>query len=265
MTKLPALADLISLRGKRALVTGAAAGIGRAISQRMGEAGAALELVDIDAAKLEATRAELQGTGVNVRTHVIDMSKKAEIDALWHALRSSLPDILVNNAGIYPFKPFLDSSEAFAREVLETNLFSVYWMCQHMIRSRGKSGGVIINLGSIEAVMAFKSDLAHYGMSKAGVIALTRALAKEYGGHGFRVNALLPGGINTPGTRSAAKDILKFRFGLLRTGLDFSRRLPIGRAGKPDEVARMALVLASDLAEYVHGATIAVDGGFLAA
>ena len=111
----------------------------------------------------------------------------------------------------------------------------------------------------------FKEDLAIYSVSKAGVIALTRALAKEYARRGFRVNALLPGGILTKGTRAAAKGLLEFKVGLLKTGWDFRQRLPAARFGLPDEVARMALVLASDLASYVHGAAIPVDGGFLSA
>jgi 3-oxoacyl-[acyl-carrier protein] reductase len=138
-------------------------------------------------------------------------------------------------------------------------------MCRQMIRRRGKRGGVIINLGSIEAVQPFKEDLAHYSVSKASVIALTRALAREYAGHGFRVNAILPGGIITPGTKAVARQVLNFKFDLLKTGYEFSQRLPAGRAGQPDEVARMALVLASDLGSYVHGAAIPIDGGFLAA
>jgi 3-oxoacyl-[acyl-carrier protein] reductase len=102
-------------------------------------------------------------------------------------------------------------------------------------------------------------------MSKAGVMALTRALAKEHGKHGFRINAVVPGGIVTHGTKRAAKGILRFDFGLIKTGIEFKQRLPIGRFGQPDEVACMVLVLASDLASYVHGAAIPVDGGFLAA
>jgi len=111
----------------------------------------------------------------------------------------------------------------------------------------------------------FKEDMAHYSMSKAGVIALTRSLAKEYGKHGFRVNALVPGGIITRGTKTVAKRIFRMQLGLLKTGIEFRQRLPLGRAGQPDEIARMALVLASDLSSYVHGAAIPVDGGFLSA
>jgi len=265
MNKLSTLEELISLRGKRALITGAAGGIGKAIACRFAEAGADLELVDRDGATLAATESELSGYGVRVRSHVVDLSRKEEIDALWDSLDGVEPDILVNNAGIYPFRQFVDSDEMFVRHVMEVNLFSVTWMCREMISRRRKVGGVIINLGSIEAVLPFKEDAAHYSVSKAGVIALTRALAKEHARHGFRVNAILPGGILTPGTKAAAKEVLNLKFDLIRTGIEFRQRLPIGRVGQPDEVARVALVLASDLASYVQGAAIPVDGGFLAA
>jgi 3-oxoacyl-[acyl-carrier protein] reductase len=114
-------------------------------------------------------------------------------------------------------------------------------------------------------MIPFKEDLAHYSVSKAGVIALTRALAKEHGKNRFRINALVPGGILTPGTKAAAKKVLKFRLDLVKTGIEFKQRLPIGRWGRPDEVACMALVLARGVSSYVHGAAIPVDGGFLAA
>jgi NAD(P)-dependent dehydrogenase (short-subunit alcohol dehydrogenase family) len=265
MAKLRGLNQLISLKGKRALVTGAAAGIGKAIAYRFAEAGSDLDLVDIDGESLATTQNDLAGFRTEIKIHVIDLSKRKEIGKLWGNLARSSPDILVNNAGIYPFKHFLDVDEAFYHRVMETNLHSVYWMCQHMIRRRLKLGGVIINVGSIEAVLAFKEELAHYSVSKAGVIALTRALAKEHGKHGFRINAILPGGIITPGTKAVAKEVLHFKLDLLKTGIEFRQRLPIRRPGRPDEVACMALVLASDLSSYVHGATIPIDGGFLAA
>lgn len=265
MNNLPGLAQLISLKGKRALVTGAAAGIGQAIAYRFAEAGADLALVDIRADDLSKVKEEVSVWGTRINNYVVDLSKKGAVDNLWASLTGNEPDILVNNAGIYPFRHFLHVDEAFYRRVMDTNLDSVYWMCRHMIQKRLKRGGIIINVSSIEAILPFKDDLAHYSVSKAGVIALTRALAKEHARHGFRVNAILPGGIITSGTRAAAKKILKFRLGLLKTGIEFRQRLPIGRAGQPDEAARIALVLASDLASYVHGAAIPVDGGFLSA
>jgi NAD(P)-dependent dehydrogenase (short-subunit alcohol dehydrogenase family) len=266
MASLRALPDLISLGGKRALITGSAAGIGKAIAYRFAEAGADLELVDIDSERLAATKKELESFGTEVNINKTDISSKEERDELWEKLSGDGPDVLVNNAGIYPFKEFLDVDDSFYKRVIETNLDSVYWMCQEMISRRLKLGGVIVNVGSIEALVAFKEDLAHYSMSKAGVIALTRALAKEHGKHGFRINSIVPGGIITPGTKSkAAQGIFRFDFGLIKTGIEFRRRLPIGRLGQPDEVACMVLVLASDLSSYVHGAAIPVDGGFLAA
>jgi 3-oxoacyl-[acyl-carrier protein] reductase len=103
-----------------------------------------------------------------------------------------------------------------------------------------------------------------YTVGKAGVLALTRGLAREFGRKGFRVNVMLPGGIHTPGTRSVIRSALRgVRFDLMRTGWDFQGRLALGRWGQPDEVARVALFLASDLASYVQGALIPVDGGFL--
>lgn len=264
MTLLPPLDQLISLKGKRALITGAAAGLGKAIAYRFAEAGADLEIVDIDPVTLPKTREELSTFQVSVNTHLVDMSRRDQIDGLWTDLGAASPDILVNNAGIYPFRHFVDADEAFCRRVMEVNLFSVYWMCQHMIRQRRGRGGIILNIGSIEALLPFKEDLAHYSVSKAGVMALTRALAKEHARHGFRVNTIVPGGIVTPGTKAAASEVLRLGDSL-KAGIRFHQRLPIGRPGQPDEVARMALVLVSDLASYVHGATVAVDGGFLSA
>lgn len=258
------LADLISLQGKRALITGAAAGIGRAIAWRFAEAGAALDLVDIEERALAKTGQAIEGQGAQVSLHPSDIATEAGRSALWEAVAEHPPDILVNNAGIYPFKGFLKVDAAFYDRVLSVNLDAVYWMCQEMISRRIKRGGVIINLASIEAMVAFKDDLAHYSMSKAGVMALTRSLAKEHGKDGFRINALLPGGIVTRGTRSAALGVLRFELGLIATGLQFRQRIPLGRLGQPDEVARMALVLASDLSAYVQGAAVPVDGGFLA-
>jgi NAD(P)-dependent dehydrogenase (short-subunit alcohol dehydrogenase family) len=265
MKALDPLSELVSLKGKTALITGAAVGIGRAMAFRFAEAGAALELVDANKEGLRKTKGELSQFGSTASIHRVDLSRKEEIDALWDHLDGEEPDILVNNAGIFPFKKFLEVDEAFLGKVMDINLNSVFWMCQHMIGQRGKRGGVIINVGSIEALLPFEKDLVHYNVSKIGVIGLTRALAKEYGAAGFRVNVLLPGGIVTPGTKAVAKEILKFQVGLLKTGYDFKARLPLNRAGQPDEVARMALVLASDLSSYVHGAMVPVDGGFLSA
>jgi len=259
------LSELVSLKGKRALITGSAVGIGRAIACRFAEAGADLELVDLNKDGLRRVRRECSHLGSEVNLHTADLSVKEEIDALWEELTGKEPNILVNNAGIYPFQNFLKVNDASYNKVMDINLKSALLMCQHMIRKRLRKGGVIINIDSIEAILPFAEDLVHYNISKAGVIALTRTLAKEYGKHGFRVNVIIPGGIVTPGTKAVAKQISQFKLSLLKTGLEFKARLPLNRGGQPDEVARIALVLASDLSSYVHGALVPVDGGFLSA
>ena len=256
------LSALMSLKGKKALITGSAAGIGKAIAYRFAEAGAALELADINEDGLKVVKATLARFTVDINIHRLNIAVKRQIDGLWEDLIGREPDILVNNAGVYPFKRFSEVDEEFLRKVMEINLNSVFWMCQHMVKRRSRKGGVIVNIGSIEAILPFERDLVHYGITKAGVIAMTRALAKEHG-RAFRVNALLPGGIMTPGTKNVAKGILKFDFGIVKSGVEFKARLPIGRFGNPDEVALMALALASDLTSYVNGALIPVDGGFL--
>jgi NAD(P)-dependent dehydrogenase (short-subunit alcohol dehydrogenase family) len=263
--KLKTLAELISLRGKTALITGSASGIGKAIAYRFAEAGADLELVDVNEEQLKNAQDELAKLNVKVGAHKVDLSNKSEIEQLWSKLEGREPDILVNNAGIYPLKDFLELDEAFLQNVMDVNLNSTLWMCQKMIKTRAKRGGVIINVGSVEAVMPVKEDLVPYGLSKVGVIMLTRSLAAEYGRHGYRINALIPGGVFTSGTKKLAKEALKFNVGIIQSGLEYRQRLPLGRLGKPDEIARMALVLASDLSSYVHGALVAVDGGFLSA
>lgn len=256
------LSDLISLKGKRALVTGSASGIGKAIAYRFAEAGAALELVDVNEEALNAVKEEFTHGG-EVNVHVVDLSKKAEIDQLWKRLSGREPEVLVNNAGIYPNKDFLEVDEAFLEKVLKINFYSVFWMCQHMIESRKGRGGVIVNIGSVEAILPLGGGLTHYGASKAGVVALTRSLAKEYGKEGFRINALLPGGVRPAGAKNIAKQISKLNVDMVKTGLDLRRRIALGRFAQPDDVALMTLVLATDLSGYVQGAIIPVDGGFL--
>ncbi|MCW4004383.1 MAG: SDR family oxidoreductase [Candidatus Bathyarchaeota archaeon] len=263
--ELKPLAKLISLSGKSALITGAASGIGKAIAYRFAEAGADLELVDINEEKLKGSCEELSKFNVKVNAHKVDLSNKAEIEQLWTKLEGKEPDVLVNNAGSYPMKDFLELDEEFLQKVMDINLNSALWMCQGMIKARKKKGGNIINIASVEAVLPLKEDLVPYGLSKVGVIMLTRSLAAEYGRHGFRINALVPGGVFTPGTKSLVKEALKFNVGIIQTGLEYRQRLPMGRLGEPDEIARMALVLACDLSSYVHGALVAVDGGFLSA
>lgn len=257
------LSELISLSGKKALVTGAASGIGRATALRFAEAGAELELVDVDKEGLKETGKLVREFGVEATLHRVDLSKKKEIDSLWETLKGREPDILVNNAGVYWFRDFEDVDEEFYEKVMAVNLHSVFWMCQHFVRARKEKGGVIINVSSIEAFLPFARGLVHYDVAKLGVVALTRAIAREYGRE-IRANVVVPGGIETEGVKRLKREAI-MRFDMEKVGVSFhfNARLPMGRFGQPDEVARVILFLASDLASYVNGAVIPVDGGFL--
>ena len=254
------LHEVISLQGKRAIITGAANGIGKSIARRLGEAGASLILLDIDQDGLIELANELTVKNISFTTHRIDLGNKTEIDCFW---KNADADILVNNAGIYPIIDFLEIDEAFLGNIMRVNLDQVLWMSQYFIKKNKDRGGVILNVSSIEAILPFKEGMSHYTISKMGIIALTRGLAKDYSRNGFRVNVLIPGGIITPGTKNVAREITKLRLGLLKTGYDFSTRLPMGRAGDPDEVALTALFMVSDMSSYITGALIPVDGGFL--
>jgi NAD(P)-dependent dehydrogenase (short-subunit alcohol dehydrogenase family) len=260
------IAELIDLKGKTALVTGAANGIGEAISKRLAEAGCKLILVDIDKDKLEEFSEEFSRKDYQVDSYVLDLSEKGKIDEFWKTISGDNVDILVNNAGIYPFTDFMQLDYPGLEKVMQVNLYSVIWMCQNMIRYRKGKGGVIINFGSIEAILPFKVDLTQYSLSKIGVIALTRDLAREFGGKGFRVNVILPGGIISNGTKAAAKSVLsRLQLGLISDGYNYIQRVPARRMGEADEVARVVLMLSSDFSSYIHGAMIPVDGGFLSA
>jgi 3-oxoacyl-[acyl-carrier protein] reductase len=264
MEKSKSLQELISLEGKKTLITGAAAGLGRAMAYRFAEAGSDLCLVDLNMPKLKEMKDELRCDGVDVQLYKADLSKKAQISNLWRKFNeNNCPDILINNAGIYPFKDFIDVDEKLYRKSMDINLDSVFWMSQYFVKKKKKKGGTIINIGSIEAFLPFKKDLAHYSASKAGVIALTRALAREHGSDNYKINCIIPGGIATEGTKKAAMGIFKFQGGLVSAAIDFKKRLALERLGEPDEVAKMALVLASDFSSYMQGALVAVDGGFL--
>ena len=264
--KKKSINDLISLKGKTALITGAASGIGRAIANIFSESGSDLILVDINEDGLKDLKEELKKFNTGVITMNIDLSKKEEIVSLWKNIADKDPDILVNNAGIYIFKDFLETDIDFLDLSLNINLKSVYLMCQEFISLRLKKGkgGTIINIGSIEAILPFAKGLVHYDISKAGVIALTRALAREYGKKGFKINVIVPGGINTKSIEKLKKEaLIKFKGEVIQIGISYFTRLPLGRMGEPEEVARVALFLATDLSSYVHGALIPVDGGFL--
>ncbi|MHA1616700.1 MAG: SDR family NAD(P)-dependent oxidoreductase [Candidatus Njordarchaeales archaeon] len=253
------LCDLLRLDGKHAVITGAAAGIGKFTALRFAEAGASLHLIDIDEKGLEKTAEEARKYGVDVNTYNVDLSNAEMINNFWNQLNVT-PDILVNVAGIYPFKEFTEVSEDLLMKVLNVNLLAVFRMCQHFVKKvlASKKEGVIVNVSSIEALVHVEPNLVHYTMTKGGIISLTRAIVRDYGARGIRANVVLPGGIKTPGVMKTAS---KLGPKAIKIGKEFINRVPARRLGEPDEVARIILILASPVASYINGAVLAIDGG----
>lgn len=252
----------INLSGKSVIITGASSGIGRATAKLFAECGCKVLLLDINTKGMLETVKHLVHPSEH-EVFPVDVSNSDQISEFWQKI-DECPGILINNAGIFPAQNYLTISKEEYQKTIDVNTNSVFWMCRHFINHRGKKGGIIVNTASIEAILPFKKDLIPYSMSKAGVISLTRSIARDYGKNGFRANVVLPGAIKTSGTIFLIREaLINFRFDLMQTGFDFQQRLALGRWGKPEEVAKVILFLASDMASYVQGAMIPVDGGFL--
>lgn len=242
---------LLNLSGKNALVTGAAKGIGRAIAERLVAAGANVTLADLDASG-EATAKEIGGSFV-----VCDITNADQLSAaVTAAARGGNLDVLVNNAGIYPTTGPIDKvTDSFVTKMLEVNVRAQYSAAREAARAM-KNGGAIVNLASIAGIRG-GANITAYSASKGAVIALTRAFANELGPRGIRVNAIAPGIIDTPGVQEQMAP-------LKAGGLDIDAAIaanPLRIAGQPDHIARVTLFLVSELAAFITGQTVVVDGG----
>lgn len=261
--------ELISLKGKKAVVTGGARGIGYAIVNRFAEAGADVVLADIDEpVATQSARALAKDWEKRVVPASVDMTDGQSVQHLAELAYNTLGaiDIWVNNAGIYPSKPLVQMSDTDWDKVLDINLRGTFIgareAAKRMISAR--KGGVIINLASTAGFRAAGPGVAHYVASKHGVRGLTRALAVELGPYGIRVLALAPTLISTPGIDELRKQAAAAMPGMTDLLDQMATREPLGRVGVPDDVARVALFCASDLAMLMTGSTIPVDAGELA-
>jgi len=249
------MAETLPLAGRVALVTGASRGIGRSVALALGAAGAAVACCARSAEQVEATAAEVSGHGGRARGFRLDVTRRNEIDAVVAAIGAALGpiDILVNNAGITLDKRSVEVTDDEWDDVLATNLTSTFTLARAvapgmMEQRRGK----IINIGSMYGKIGVPRYAA-YCASKAAVEALTRSLAVEWARHGIQVNCLAPGYVNTDIPREAMADEK------LRTL--FLSRVPARRIGEPEEVATLAVYLASAASDFMTGQTVYLDGG----
>jgi len=252
------LIDLFSLAGRVAVVTGGGRGIGAATVRRLAEAGAQVLAADLDAASAEHVAASAQGSVVAASVDVADTTSLAALADRAVSDFGRL-DIWVNNAGIYPTTgPAIDATDEFIDRMLLINVRGTFAGAREAAR-RMIDGGVIVNVASTAGFRA-AAGISAYVASKHAVVGLTKNLAIELAASGIRVVGVAPGVIDTPGVQ---EQLAPLKAAGLDVGATMSRTL-LGRAGQPDDVARVITFLVSDLAAWVTGEVVAVDAGSLA-
>ncbi|MFA6278536.1 MAG: SDR family NAD(P)-dependent oxidoreductase [Candidatus Paceibacterota bacterium] len=255
------ISECMDLSEKVAIVTGGAMGIGFAIASRLAEAGAKVLIADKDTAAAEAAAAKINGS----TAFAVDVSDESQVESMITKAVSELGgvDILINNAGIYPEVSVMDASLADFEKILAINLKGAFLCAQAAAKQMIEQGrgGSIINITSIDALHPSSIGLAFYDASKHGLWGFTKNLALELAPHKIWVNAIAPGGVSTPGT-GLGKPVDP---ALAKIMEPFIAKIPMHRMADADEIAKVALFLASDLSSYMTGSQIVVDGGTLLA
>jgi NAD(P)-dependent dehydrogenase (short-subunit alcohol dehydrogenase family) len=249
----------VRLKGKVSLITGAGSGIGRATALLFAREGALVVAADKDEQQAQATQKLIHLDGGKCEAKFFDVSQEEQVaNAIATVVKNwGQLDVLFNNAGISLLKPVTDTTEAEWDKVFNINLKGVFFGCKHAIPYMAKQGnGAIINTASELAIVG-QPLYGAYCATKAGVLALTRVLALEWAAKGIRINAVCPGPIATP--------MLQKEFDLAEAPMNEEKLaikfIPAGRLGTPEDIAKVALFLASEDAQFVHGAAIVADGG----
>lgn len=244
------------MNGRTAVVTGGASGIGRAIACRLATDGAAVAVFDLNGEAAEETAASIRASGGGATGLTVDVTDRAGIDSAVGKVRAQLgrPTILVNSAGLPGFDPFLEITAEKWGRVLTVNLTGTFNTCQALIPDMLEEGwGRIVNISS-SSVHTGVPSMTHYVAAKSGVVGLTKSLALEFAPHGITVNTIPPGFIDTPMLRDAAE----------AGSVDIDRSTaatPVGRIGRPEDIAAASAFLVSDEAGYITGQIIGVNGG----
>ena len=263
------LSTLLDLSGKVAIVTGGAQGFGFACARRLAEAGAAVVVADLRSDRLEPARERLAAGGNTVVSVAGDVSVEEDVERLVATAveRFGRLDVLVNNAGVFSNFLLEHLEPAEFHRILGVNVggsFLCIRAAAARMRKQGE-GGSIVNISSIDAIHPSGSGLSHYGTSKHAIWGLTKTMALELGPDGIRVNAIAPGPSLTEGAVEFVKAGAPEGIDVDAQWAAYAERIPLRRLAHPDDVARTALFLVSDLGSYVNGAQIVVDGGLLAA
>jgi 3-oxoacyl-[acyl-carrier protein] reductase len=244
------------LKDRVCVVTGAARGIGLAIAERFGQEGGRLACVDVSARRLEPAVAELQAKGFETRGYAVDIASRQGVQDMFAQIESEFAApvaVLVNNAVWARFQPLEDIDDETALRMFAVGVHGLFWSMQAATpQMQRRGGGSIINLSSVSAYHPAKDSVA-YSALKAGVVGLSRAAAVELSPKKIRVNVIAPGMIGTPASLAQFDDT---------TIVTRQSEMPLGRFGKPEEIAALAAFLASDDASYVQGAVMIADGGW---
>jgi 2-deoxy-D-gluconate 3-dehydrogenase len=249
------LESQFSLTGKTALVTGASKGIGASIAIAMAQAGADVVLVGRSQDSLSATRTAIENLGRTTETLIADVESRGQIAAAFKSIEQLNVEIVVNNAGSISRAPAIETSLEDWDRIIDTNLNSVFQISQLCAKSMlAKGRGRIINIASL---LSFQGgiNVPAYTASKHAVAGVTKALANEWGAKGVTVNAIAPGYISTDNTQALRNDVDR--------NASILARIPIGRWGTPEDLAAVAVFLASPAAAYINGEIITVDGGWM--
>ncbi len=252
---------MFRLDGKVAFVTGGASGIGEQIVRQFAAQGASVVIADMDE---EAGHTVADSVGGAARYHAVDVTESANVQAAleWAVDQFGGLDVLVNNAGIGLVGNVEETSEEDFDRLIAVNVNGVFYGCKHAVPIMLRQGrGNIINIGSVAALVAIDRRFA-YSATKGAVVAMTRQLAMDYVGRGIRANCICPGTVYTPFVDGYLR---KFHAEEIEeTKAKLHARQPIGRMGRPDEIATMAVYLASDESAFVTGAVLTIDGGLTA-